>query len=211
MVAGFDTDWGISQANYVFDTASSTWGVYPYYNDDDSDADWYLEGYLKTHHVILIPKTNLFKARMHDSATNSMGYLGSEMNYTTLPGLNNKLLNILGSHMKFHSITSTYCYTVASDTADTDTWGVYTSLLTEEQVFGCTRYSIPESDYYPDNNKLPVFNFINAWENENDIFWLRGVSRGRSDYFVDASSLGRVGNYYASYSLYGVRPRLMLI
>jgi hypothetical protein len=173
---------------------------------------------LTTHHAILVPKGAGFAttAKMNSTNTTVGGYYGSDMHQITLPCYAKSLKTVLGNHLLSHKtwLTTTVNTTTPSmagagitGAASASTWETTElQLLNEVQLYGSTVWSSSAYDIGVDNEKLPVFNFINPVHFGRDYFWLRSVVS--SAVFANCYHYGFASSNYAS-STHSVRPLIL--
>ena len=181
-----------------------------YYNTGDTA--------LTTHHAILIPKEGVFAtaAKMNSTNTTAGGYYGSDMHQITLPCYNKSLKTMLENHLLSYKtrLTTTVNATTPSmagvglmGAATASEWETTeVQLMNEVQLYGSTVWSSSAYDVGIDNEKLPIFNFINPVQYGRSIFWLRSVVSSTN--FAYCTSYGLASTTSAS-SAYGVRPLIV--
>ena len=171
-----------------------------YYNTGDTACT--------THHVVVIPRTNLYNAQMNESNVTTGAYVGSKMYTENLNQAKTIIQNAFGaSHLlsirqHFQNAT-TNGYETGGTWNDATVW-----LMSEANVYGGNVFkSVINGANWPnlysiDNRQYPYFRF--ALPNEKRAwYWLRDVAN--SSYFADVSSLGLSNADNASNSR-GVRP-----
>lgn len=171
-----------------------------YYNKGDTA--------LTTHHAILIPRGAGFAttAKMNPTNTTAGGYYGSDMHQITLPCYAKSLKTMLGNHLLSHKTwltttvnTSTPSMAGAGMTgaASASAWETTElQLMNEVQLYGSTVWSSSVYDVGVDNEKLPVFNFINPVHFGRLTFWLRSVVTSTN--FAICGGYGGAHDSYAS-------------
>lgn len=173
---------------------------------------------LLTHHAILIPRGAGFATTAKMNATNTAagGYYGSDMHQITLPSYAKSIKTALGNHLVLHKTQLTTVVNAstpsmagagfmgaASLVAMSDT---ELQLMSEVQLFGTTVLSSSWYDTLIDNEKFPVFNFVNTDFYDHNSFWLRAVVS--SEAFAMCASTGAATGNNASASI-GVRPIIL--
>lgn len=163
---------------------------------------------LTTHHAILIPRGAGFAttAKMNPTNTTAGGYYGSDMHQITLPCYAKSIKTMLGNHLLSHKTwltttvnTSTPSMAGAGMTgaASASAWETTElQLMNEVQLYGSTVWSSSAYDVGVDNEKLPVFNFINPVHFGRNNFWLRSVVS--STFFAYCTGAGAAYSNYAS-------------
>lgn len=181
-----------------------------YYNTGDTA--------LSLHHAVLIPRNYGFAtaAKMNSANTTEGGYYGSDMHQITLPCYAKSLKTVLGNHLLSHKTwltttvnTSTPSMAGAGMTgaASASAWKTTElQLMNEVQLYGSTVWSSSAYDVGVDNEKLPVFNFINPVHFGRNYFWLRSVVSSTN--FANCNTYGTAGTSYAS-GASSVRPLIL--
>ena len=163
---------------------------------------------LNTHHVVIVPDSNLYNHVMNDTNTTDGGYMGSKM-YTE--GLNQAKTTIKAAfpnHVLKHRVYLTNA--VSNGKPSAGAWcDSEVELMNEQMVYGgavfmpgCDGTTVP-TNYRVEKSQLPLFAHRPDLISNRLTFWLRDV--------VTAARFARVNNggganyYYASYSN-GVRP-----
>ena len=173
---------------------------------------------LTTNHAILIPRGAGFAttAKMNQTNTTVGGYYGSDMHQITLPCYAKSLKTMLGNHLLSHKtwLTTTVNASTPSmagagltGAASASAWETTElQLMNEVQLYGSTVLSSSWYDVGIDNEKLPVFNFINPIRYSRYYFWLRSVASSTN--FARCSSDGAGTAVGATAVLY-VRPLIL--
>ena len=172
-----------------------------------------------THHVVIVPDTNLATGKMNDTHITTGAYLGSDY-YTASNGNTNKatcktaIENAFGSgHILEHreylqnAVTNGY--------ASGGTWADSTfELMTEQMVYGGKVYgnvmcgtNVPNS-YTIGQSQLPLFQHDKSRICNRAAWWLRDVVS--STYFACVSSTGNAacdgaGNSFGFRPAFGIR------
>ena len=162
-----------------------------------------------THHVTLVPDTNMYTHCMNDTNVTTGAYVGSKMYTSGLADAKSTINSAFGAdhilnHRQYlkHTVTNGY----ESD----GTWYDSTvELMTEQNVYGCKVFgncingtNWPYS-YTVDKSQYPLFALNPYMISNRQWFWLRDVAS--SAYFAGVSNAGFCSSDGAS-SAYGVRP-----
>lgn len=172
---------------------------------------------LTTHHAVLIPKTFFATtAKMNPTNTTAGGYYSSDMHQITLPCYAKSLKTALGNHLLAHKtwLTTTVNASTPSmagagmtGASSASAWETTElQLMNEVQLYGTMVWSSSAYEVGVDNEKLPVFNFINSVQYGRNIVWLRSVVS--STYFAYCSNNGNAYSSGASAAYY-VRPLIL--
>lgn len=172
---------------------------------------------LTTHHAVLIPKTFFATtAKMNPTNTTAGGYYNSDMHQITLPCYAKSLKTALGNHLLAHKTwLTTTVNTSAPSMAGADMTGASSAsawettelqLISEVQLYGTMVWSSSAYEVGVDNEKLPVFNFINPVQYGRNVVWLRSVVNATS--FAYCNYSGSAVNGGASYASF-VRPLIL--
>ena len=172
---------------------------------------------LTTHHAVLIPKTFFATtAKMNPTNTTAGGYYNSDMHQITLPCYAKSLKTALGNHLLAHKTwltttvnTSTPSMAGAGMTGASSASAWETTelqLMNEVQLYGTMVWSSSAYEVGVDNEKLPVFNFINPVQYGRTIVWLRSVVS--STVFAFCSNSG-IANSYGASTAGCVRPLIL--
>ena len=171
------------------------------------------------HHVVVIPETCLYSAKMNDSNIVTGAYVGSVMYTTNLATAKTTINNAFGSaHILSHK---EYLANAVTDGVETGgAWLASTvELMNEIMVYGSnifhnvingTRFP---TNYTIDKTQLALFRLdptkIVAYSGTNRAYWwLRDVASSTA--FAAVYSLGYASSYSASNS-FGVRPAFGII
>lgn len=168
-----------------------------------------------THHVVIVPDTNLDNQPMNSTAITDGGYVGSEMYTTNLNTAKSTITSAFGSaHILSH--TEYLTNEVTNGYASAGTWYDSTvELMNEVMVYGCSFFTphnslgatIPNTNT-TDKSQLPLFRHDHSRITNRTFWWLRDV--------VSASNFALVsngGNCYARSASYsgGIRPAFGII
>ena len=188
---------------------SVTWRIAAFdywYNHGDTDCT--------THHVVIVPDSNLVSCKMNDTNITTGAYIGSDY-YTGANGntgkatAQNAINGAFGSgHILNHREHLQNATTNGYESAGT--WYDSTfELMTERMVYGCDIFhnvqhgtNIPNF-YSIDTSQLPLFRHDHDRICNRADWWLRDVAS--ATYFARVGSDGNAAYGTASYS-YGVRP-----
>lgn len=164
------------------------------------------------HHVVIVPDTTLYSAKMNNSDTTSGGYNGSVMRTTNLGTAKTTINSAFGSG---HVLNHKLLLTNAVSSGNASGWAWYDStvdLMSETMVYGTRAWDTVAHNGYDvaaDKRQLSLFRHdhsrICACDSGGSRadWWLRGVSS--ATIFGIVSSFGDAYGYSASHSL-GVRP-----
>lgn len=165
-----------------------------------------------TNHVVIVPDTSLYDAKMNSANTTAGGYVGSEMYKTNLANAKTTIKSAFSEHVLKHRI---YLVNAAANGApSSSTWAdSEVDLMTERMVYGCPIFS-PMGDgkkdpwssmnnYTTEKSQLPLF-----WHDQSRIcnrnnWWLRDVVTGAFFSCVYGDGIAAYDNVS---SAYGVRP-----
>lgn len=181
-----------------------------------ADFDYWLnrgDTAMTSHHLAIVPETNLGTAKMNQSSITTGGYVGAEMYTTSLTSVKETISAAFGSNVLVHRE-----YLINEVTSGYPSAGAWTDstvdLMNEPMVFGKYIYT-PAGDgtvipkrYTNSDRQLALFmicpEFINATADGTRFsYWLRDV--------VSSSRFVRVTDYgpateTASSLEYGIRP-----
>ena len=162
-----------------------------------------------THHVVIVPDTNLDSQQMNSTNVTTGGYTGSAMYTTNMATAKNKIIAAFGSgHILSHREYLTNA--VANGRPSGGAWFDSTiELMSEQMVYGGKVFA-PTSDgssvpivHTVANKQLNLFRHRPDMISNRQTFWLRDVVSAAAFAFVYAA--GYASSYSASNS-YGVRP-----
>lgn len=187
-------------------------------------------------HLVMVPgkgfggTQHFGKSRMNETDTTVGGYLGSEMNATTIGAvatsgstaatatINQQLYAEFGAHLKTTreivskavNNTGYNRFGNAGGCASEWEWGDYQAvLMSEVEVYGSEVWSSSGFDTGNANHQLPLFFFsTEAQNNRSAWYWLKGVAS--SAYFCSAGSDGLAGYSRAGFAGNCVRPRFVI-
>lgn len=162
-----------------------------------------------THHVVIVPDTNLYNHVMNDTNITTGAYVGSKMYIEGLATAKTTINNAFGSaHILTHRA---YLQNATSNGyASAGAWYDSTvELMTEQNVYGCKIFgsvingtNIP-NNYTIDKSQYPLFALNPYLQSNRQWYWLRDVVSAAD--FASCNSGGLAYYAYASASG-GVRP-----
>ncbi|WP_405739070.1 hypothetical protein, partial [Anaerovibrio slackiae] len=191
--------------------------------DGTYNKEWEIAGFdtylhkgdteLTSHHICLIPKTNLTTSYMNGTDTTAGGFVNSYMCKTVLPTVNSKLASVLGNHLLTRRalLSNTINTNLSSGagagwmgcTTDWAWYDVKACLMSEVAVYGSKVFSSSFFDIGEDCERLPIFSF-KGHSYSGEWFWLRAVASSAA--FAGASDVGAALSLTASTAAGGVRP-----
>ena len=176
------------------------------------DFDYFLRSgdiECKNHHVLIVPDTSLYKAKMNTSNTTTGGYVGSAMYKSNLAQAKTMIKAAFGAE---HIITHRdyLCNAVTNGKPSGGVWAdLDVMLMSEQMAFGGT-FIEPTSDgstvpakYTIACKQLNLFRHRPDLINNRMTYWLRNVVSSTT--FAVASSSGEANAMVASTTL-NVRP-----
>lgn len=198
---------------------TSNWTIahFNYYNHIGSTADGLATGFqVNTPHVVLVPNTVLYTAKMNATKTTAGGYLGSAMWKTEIPKVATAIKSAFGSDhvISFASLlgstmtASTPSMAGGGMNGATDAWGwTWTkcdcNLMSEPMVFGSMVCSSSFSDVGERKTQFRLFSLNPEAINIRAAWLLSAVSS--LDNVPQIDSFGHVYPRSAAVAL-GVRP-----
>jgi hypothetical protein len=160
------------------------------------------------HHVVMVPDTCLYNARMNSTNTTAGGYVGSEMYTTNLEQAKTTIKAAFSGHVLKHRIYLTNA--VANGRASGGAWcDSEVDLMCEQMVYGSGIFSpVSDGSNIPANNRveksqLPLFQHEPRRINNRATWWLRDVIT--ASHFASVYANGNAAYDKAS-NTYGVRP-----
>jgi hypothetical protein len=176
-----------------------------------ADIDYYLNAGdtpLEEHHLVIVPDTGLYAARMNATASNSGGYKASEM-YTTNLGTAKTAINTA-----FPDMVLTHRDLILGNPTDMPTWADSTAeLLSEIMVYGTQIFSPCNGSGQYNNfltiakSQLALFRLAPWFGVADDTYWLRDVVGSPS--FAAVSAEGNADGWGAENEK-GVRPYFLI-
>lgn len=152
---------------------------------------------IKDHHAVIVPDVTISESKLKNTADVTGGYANALSRSTCNPTLiNSKSNNIFDNHYMVKDL----CLTTGQSTTAWTT-GCSVEQMTEENVFGSTRYgvAIPELD----SKQYPLFQFRPDLIQTSEWYWLRNTASGTAFACVLGNGLSSV--YNADTSI-GIRP-----
>ena len=198
-------------------------GDYFKIQDGTYNVEWEIAGFdtylhkgdsdFATHHLALIPKTNLTISKMNDTNDTTGGYYNSYMHQSVIPTIDTNLATILGNHLLARRALLSNAMNKdltsgagAGWMGSTTGWSWYTvksCLMSEVAVYGSNVFSSSFHDIGEDCERLPIFQF-KGHSYTRQWFWLRAVASG--SHFAHAGYGGYPDTGNASNAGGGVRP-----
>lgn len=163
---------------------------------------------LTTHHVVIVPDSNLYNHVMNDSNTTAGGYVGSKMYTTGLTQAKTTIKAAFNGHVLKHRVYLTNA--VSNGRPSAGAWcDSEVELMNEQMVYGGSIF-MPVSDgttvptnYRVEKSQLPLFAHKPNLISNRLAFWLRDVVTASS--FAGVNSYGDA-NYASASGSNGVRP-----
>ncbi len=178
-----------------------------------------LDSGLTAHHLVIVPDTVLYGARMNPTDTTEGGYVGSEMYTKTLARAKALINAAFGSdHILTHREALCNGVTDGKPSVYPNGHAWFNStveLMTEQMVYGGKVFA-PTSDgdvvpslYTVSKSQLPLFTYRPDMEStRSDWYWLRDVVSGL--FFADVGYDGITYGIHASNGTGGVRPAFLI-
>lgn len=165
------------------------------------------------HHVVVIPRVNLYTYKFNPTNTTTGGYVGSNLYKNGLTRAKQMVTAAFGSaHILNHREYLVNAVTNGKPTG-TDWYDSTIELMNENMVYGGRQFSpMPNGAYDPwntcrnytiDKSQLPLFRYEPWMICNGQWYWLRDVVS--SDNFANVKSDGRA-SFDGSSSAIGVRP-----
>lgn len=194
-------------------------------NDGTITCQWMVAGFnteihkgatniLTTNHVALIPVTTYTTAAMNSTDTTVGGFMSAGIQ-AGLEIIANRLTAIMSTNLLtrdtlISNMINTDWTTRSGNAAlgTSSSWGwkaTKITLMSENQVHGCSIFSSSAYDVGEASNKLPIFNFISPYIRLD--WWLRDVATASA--FCYVGGYGGPGAPSAS-SVCGVRPLIII-
>ena len=146
-----------------------------------ADFDYWLHGgdtECTTHHVVIVPDTNLYNAQMNTSNTTTGGYHGSAMYTSNLASAKTTINNAFGSA---HILNHRELLTNAISGNDPSGWAWYDStveLMSEVMAYGTRAWSTANHNGYDvglDKRQLSLFQHDHSRLCNRAAWWLRDI------------------------------------
>ena len=188
------------------------------------------------HHLVMVPgqgfggTQHFGRSRMNATNTTAGGYVGSEMNATTIgavassgsteatASINQQLYAEFGTHLKTirarlsNSINTSGVnrYGTSDGCSNNWTWtSVQAVLLSEIECYGSIVWSSSGYDTGEANKQLPLFAYSeSARNNRNAYYWLKDIASAVR--FCNSNNNGDSSGTVASLASYSVRPRFVI-
>lgn len=169
------------------------------------------------HHVVVIPRVNLYTYKFNPTNTTEGGYVGSDLYKNGLTQAKTTINSAFGSaHILSHRQYLMNAVTNGKPTGS-DWYDSTVELMNENMVYGGRQFSpMPDGtdprntcrNYTIDKSQLPLFHLAPWLIRSRQWYWLRDVVSASG--FADVDSLGSADCYSASHAG-GVRPVVGLI
>lgn len=169
------------------------------------------------HHVVVIPRVNLYTYKFNPTNTTEGGYVGSDLYKNGLTQAKTTINSAFGSaHILSHRQYLMNAVTNGKPTGS-DWYDSTVELMNENMVYGGRQFSpMPDGtdprntcrNYTIDKSQLPLFHLAPWLIRSRQWYWLRDVVSASG--FADVDSLGSADYYSASHAG-GVRPVVGLI
>lgn len=169
------------------------------------------------HHVVVIPRVNLYTYKFNPTNTTEGGYVGSDLYKNGLTQAKTTINSAFGSaHILSHRQYLMNAVTNGKPTGS-DWYDSTVELMNENMVYGGRQFSpMPDGtnplntcrNYTIDKSQLPLFHLAPWLIRSRQWYWLRDVVSAAG--FADVDSLGSADCYSASHAG-GVRPVVGLI
>ena len=167
-----------------------------------------------THHVVIVPDTNLYTHIANDTNITTGGYIGSKMYTDGLVEAKTKINNAFGSnHILIHRQLLVNAVTDGKPSGGS--WYDSTvELMNEQTVYGSEIFGVGNNGspvpylYTIDKSQFPLFAHDPSMMSNRQGFWLRDVVSTTSFAVVNAD--GRAGQAKSSFAV-GVRPAFSII
>lgn len=169
------------------------------------------------HHVVVIPRVNLYTYKFNPTNTTEGGYVGSDLYKNGLTQAKTTINSAFGSaHILSHRQHLMNAVTNGKPTGS-DWYDSTVELMNENMVYGGRQFSpMPDGtnpqntcrNYTIDKSQLPLFHLAPWLIRSRQWYWLRDVVSAAG--FADVDSLGNADSYSASHAG-GVRPVVGLI
>lgn len=180
-----------------------------------ADMDYFLrcgDTDFTSHHLVIVPDTQLYTGKMNETHTTEGGYVGSLMYKSGLDQAKTAIAAAFGNLVTTHR--DILCNAVSNGRQSGGGWFDSTvELMCERMVYGnsvfqpgCDGSFIPYN-YTTGKSQFALFRMAPQYISNRQWYWLRDV--------VSAAGFARVDNYgYANYTragiVYGVRPYFVI-
>ena len=167
-----------------------------------------------THHVVIVPDTNLYTHVMNDTNTTTGGYTGSKMYTEGLAQAKTQINSAFGSsHILSHRRLLVNAVTNGKPSGGS--WYDSTvELMTEQNVYGGKIFGAGNDGstvpylYTVDKSQFPLFAHDPSMISNRQGFWLRDVASAAN--FTCVNDYGAANSYVASKAV-GVRPAFAIM
>lgn len=171
-----------------------------------------------TNHLLVVPRNNMYTAKMNDTNITTGGYVGSDMHKNGLTQAKQFFSDAFGAaHILNHRQYLVNAVTNGAPTG-TDWYDSTVELMNENMVYGGRQFSpMPNGatdpwstcrNYTIDKSQLPLFHLAPWLICNRQWYWLRDVVSAAA--FADVHGYGNASCGYAGYAA-GVRPVVGLI
>ena len=167
-----------------------------------------------THHVVIIPDTNLYTHAMNDTNITNGGYIGSKMYTEGLAQAKTTINDAFGSsHILSHRQFLVNAV-INGKPRDGSWYDSTVELMTEQNVYGGKIFGEGNDGstipclYTIDKSQFPLFAHDPSMISNRQWFWLRDVVSATSFAYVNDYSLAR---YFNASTARGVRPAFSVI
>lgn len=170
--------------------------------------DYYLTQSDTAHHVLIVPDTSLYTAKMNDTSTTTGGYAGSKMRTTNLATAKTTINNAFGSDHILTFAESLVNAVSSGLPSGISTYECTVELMTERQVYGSPIFSgcawgsntVPALNT-KDRTQFPLF-ALNPYLASLSWYWLRDIVSDANFAGSNGATAGYAGASYDG----GVRP-----
>lgn len=164
------------------------------------------------HHVVIVPDSALYSAKMNETDTTTGGYLQSKMRggITYQGNLAQAKTIIEAAFGSAHILSHRELLSSASDSSGATTWTWADStvdLISEIMAYGCKVWANSGYDAGIDKEQLALFRHDVSRLTTRSVWWLRSVAS--SVLFATVTTFGHTSDYVAS-GFFGVRPAFAL-
>ena len=167
-----------------------------------------------THHVVIVPDTNLYTHVMNDTNITTGGYIGSKMYTEGLAQAKTQINSAFGSsHILSHR--QVLVNAVTNGKPSGGSWYDSTvELMTEQNVYGGKIFGAGNDGstvpylYTVDKSQFPLFAHDPSMISNRQGFWLRDVASAAN--FTCVNDYGAANSYVASKAV-GVRPAFAIM
>ena len=189
-----------------------------------ADCDYWInkgdDPAMTAHHVVIVPQTPIFNARMNPTNTTEGGYAGSEMYKNIIPACATGIVNAFGSDhiLTFrdgisNSVDTSHISSGVPQFTGTPVWfglwvSVQCNLMSEKMVYGAPICAAGAMDNTMATRQMSAFRLSEKLINYNrQWWWLRDVVSSAA--FASVAGNGHAHTDLAS-DVLGVRPFALL-